>query len=154
MELQGRLDQDLKSAMLARDELRLSVLRSLKSALTYASVDAKARGGDGLLSDEQALAVLAKEAKKRQDSADAFTSGGAHDRAEKELAEKAIIEEYLPRQLDEKELATLVDQTISELGASGVKDLGRVIGSVKAKAGASADGAKLAQIARERLNSQ
>ncbi len=151
MDLQGRLDQDLKTAMLARDELRLAVLRSLKSALTYASVDAKTKGGAGELTDEQALAVLAKEAKKRQDSADAFASGGASERAEKELTEKAIIEKYLPRQLDERELATLVDQTIRELGASDVKDLGRVIGGVKAKAGTSADGAKLAQIARERL---
>lgn len=153
MDLEEKIGQDFKAAMLARDELKLSVLRSLKSALTYASVDAKASGGDGKLTDEQVLVVLTKEAKKRQDSADAFTKGGANDRADKELTEKAIIEAYLPAALTDTELAQLVEQAIVALGASGPQDVGKVIGAVRAEAHGRVDGAKLAGIVKERLAS-
>lgn len=154
MDLHQRLDQDLKIALLGGDGLKASTLRSLKSALTYARVDDKAKGGDGELSDDQVQVVLAKEAKKRQDSADAFNKGGASDRADKELAEKAIIDNYLPEPLTSDELAQLVEQTITQLGASGPQDMGKVIGAVKAKASGSVDGAKLAQMVKERLASQ
>lgn len=153
MDIQGQLNQDLKAGMLARDELKVSTLRSLKSALTYASVDDKAKGGDGSLSDEQVQSVLTKESKKRQDSADAFNQGGASDRAEKELAEKAIIANYLPEPIGDEELASLVAETIAELGASGPQDMGKVIGAVKSKASGSVDGARLAQVVKKRLNS-
>lgn len=151
MDIKQRIDQDLKVAMLARDEVGLSVLRSLKSALTYASVDAKTAGGDGTLDDQAVSAVLIKEAKKRQDSADAFSNGGARERAEQELAEKGIIEGYLPAPITDDELGQLVDAAVAELGASRPQDMGKVIGLVRTKASGRIDGAKLAQMARERL---
>lgn len=151
--LRDQLDRDLKDSLLARDEVRVSTLRSLKSALTYATVEARSSGGGGDLSDEQVLAIFAKEAKKRQESADAFRQAGATERAEKELAEKAIIERYLPAQLSDGQLAELVDQAIVETGASGAQAMGQVIGKVKAAAGSQADGGRIASLVKERLAS-
>lgn len=148
------IDRDLKASLLGKDELRVSTLRSLKSAITYARVEDKAAGGDGELGDEKILAVFAHEAKKRQESAEAFTKGGASDRAEKELAEKAIIDEYLPAQLSESELEPLIEAAIKESGASSVKDMGKVIGLVKARTGVGADGAMIARLVKTKLESQ
>jgi uncharacterized protein YqeY len=149
--LLDQLESDLKASLLARDEVRVSTLRSLKSALTYASVDEKAKGNSGDLSDEQVLTIFAKESKKRQESADAFTSGDAKDRAERELAEKKIIDGYLPAQLTDDELLSLVNEAIKESSASDIKAMGRVVGLVKAKAGSRADGARIAALVKERL---
>lgn len=151
MKLIEQIETDLKQAMLARNEVKTSTLRSLKSALTYASVDDKAKGGDGTLGDEQVLRVFTKESKKRQDSADAFEKGGATDRAEKELAEKQIIDGYLPAQISDGELAQLIDQAIVDIGASGPSEMGPVIGRVKTEVGGQADGARIAGMVRERL---
>ncbi|MGH7238916.1 MAG: GatB/YqeY domain-containing protein [Candidatus Saccharimonadales bacterium] len=151
--LRDQLDRDLKDSLLARDELKVSTLRSLKSALTYATVEARSKGGEGDLSEEQVVTIFAKEAKKRQESADAFRQAGAVDRAEKELAEKAIIENYLPAQLSDDELAKLVDQVLAETDISGTQAMGQVIGKVKAAAGGQADGSRIADFIKERLAS-
>lgn len=149
--LLNQLESDLKASLLARDELKISTLRALKSALTYASVDEKAKGNSGDLSDEQVLAIFAKESKKRQESAEAFSKGGAQDRAEKELAEKKIIDDYLPAQLTDDELSAMVDEAIKESGAGDIKAMGQVVGQVRAKAGSQADGARIAALVKERL---
>lgn len=146
------LDKDLKAALLARDELRITTLRSLKSALTYAAVEARSKGGSGELSDDDILAIMTKEAKKRQESADAFMRGAASDRAERELAEKKIIEGYLPDQLSDVELEQLVDKTISELGAVDAGMMGRVVGATKASAGSRADGSRIASLVKRKLS--
>jgi uncharacterized protein YqeY len=137
--------------MRQRDEQRLNVLRSLKSVLTYASVDDKAKGGSGQLTDEQVQAVLAREAKKRQESADVYQANGSAERAEVELQEKQIIESYLPKPLSEDELKQLVDTKIGELEASDKSAMGKVIASVKQAAGPSTDGAQIAELVKERL---
>jgi uncharacterized protein YqeY len=148
--LEQQIEQDLKAAMLGGDTQRVSVLRGLKSVLLNEKI-AKGTRETGL-SDDDALSLISKESKKRQDSADLYVQGGAQDKADAELAEKAIIDSYLPAQLSEDEIGKLVDQAIAVTGASGPADMGKVIGAVRAKAGASADGGVIARIAKEKLN--
>jgi len=147
--LKQRLQDDVKQAMLARDAGRLECLRGLKSAILYAEVAAGKRQ-EGL-DDDEIIALFAKEAKKRQESADLYTQGGSPERADKELAEKAIIEEYLPEQMTEAELVALIDEVVAETGVAGPQAMGQVIGAVKGKAGSVADGALIARLVKERL---
>lgn len=148
--LEQKIEQDLKTALLQGDHIRVSVLRGLKSALLYEKV-AKGKRDTGL-TDEEIVVVLSKEAKKRQESADLYVQGNSKERAETELAEKAIIEEYLPTQLSEEELTTIVEQTIKELKATDIKSMGGVIGAVKKKTAGAADGAVIARLVKERLS--
>lgn len=147
--LEERLEEDIKTAMLAGEGQRVTTLRGLKSTL----LNAKIAGGtrDSGLGDDQVLAILGKEAKKRQESADLYVQGGDQARADAELAEKAIIEAYLPAQLSEAEVTQLVEEAITSTGAEGQAGMGKVIGAVRAKAGASADGAMIARITKEKL---
>lgn len=148
--LQEQIMQDLKKALLAKDAETVSVLRSIKSAITYAEVARGVKGGAGL-SDQEILDVIARESKKRQESADLFVKGGATDRAEKELREKAIIDKYLPEALNQDEINQLVDQAISELGDVTPQTMGRIIGRVKELSKGAADGAVVAGIVKERM---
>lgn len=148
--IKQRLNDDVKTAMLSGDKLRLETLRGLKSAILYAEVAAGKR--DEGLTDIEIEALFAKEAKKRQESADIYKKGGAADKADKELTEKAIIEEYLPEQMSEDEIAALVEKTIAELGVSGSQAMGQVIGKVKQIAGSTADGGLIAKITKEQLS--
>ena len=150
--IKQRLNDDVKSAMLAGDALRVETLRGLKSAILYAEVAAQRRE-DGL-NDDEILALMAKEAKKRQESADFYIQGNATERAEKELAEKVIIETYLPAQLDEVAIRDSVVKTIAELGVTSPQQLGQVIGAVKKKLGSSADGATVARLVKQCLEEQ
>lgn len=151
MTLKQRLEQDLKTALLARDSQRVSVLRSLKSAITYAEVAKGVKGGQGL--DDQAISgVLAKEAKKRQESADAYRKVGESERAEAELHEKSLINEYLPEAPGKEVLEQYINGAIAQVGELTTQTMGRVIGQVKQHAGAGADGALIADLVKERLN--
>lgn len=147
--LEAKIEQDLKAALLAGDAQRVSVLRGLKSVLLNEKV-AKGKRDSGL-TDDEVLPILSKEAKKRQESADLYKQGDDEARQQAELSEKKIIEEYLPEQLSEDEVAQLVDEAIQQTGASEQKDMGKVIGAVRAKAGAQADGAVIARLAKEKL---
>jgi hypothetical protein len=149
MPIKDQLTKDLKTAMLAGDKERLEVVRSLKSVITYAEVAAKAP--EGGISDDEIITLFARESKKRHESAQLFVQGGAQEKAAKELAEKKIIDEYLPTQLTEDELVQLIDAKISETGATTSAQMGQVIGAVKAQAGASADGSMVARLVKERL---
>lgn len=151
MGLRQQLDDDVKAAMLSGDTLKVETLRGLKSVILYADVAAKKRDTGGI-SDDEVLALFAKEVKKRQESADLYVQGGSQERADKELAEKALIETYLPAQMSEAELIELVDAVIAEQDAEGAQAMGKVISAVKAKAGASADGSLVAKLVKERLN--
>jgi len=148
--IREQLEKDVKAAMIAGDKLRLETLRGLKTVILYADVATKTRDTGGI-DDDAITALFAKEAKKRQESADLYVKGGSQERADKELAEKKIIEDYLPEQLSEEELGKLVDAAIAQTGATEAKDMGKVIGAVKAKAGNSADGALVAKLVAERL---
>jgi uncharacterized protein YqeY len=149
--LRQQLDDDVKAALLAGDSLKVDTLRGLKAVILYADVAAKKRDTGGI-SDDEIIPLLAKEAKKRQESADLYVQGGSQERADKELAEKAIIESYLPEQMSEAELTQIIDDVIKEQGAEGVQAMGKVIGAVKAKTGANADGSAIARLVKERLN--
>lgn len=151
MPLRQQLDDDIKAAMLAGDTLRVETLRGLKTAILYADVAAKKRDSGGI-ADDEIIGLFAKEAKKRQESADLYVKGGAQERADKELAEKKIVEAYLPAQMDEAELIALIDAAIAEQGASDMQAMGKVIGAVKARAGNSADGSVIARLVKERLS--
>src|SRR5919202_3670525 len=116
MSLHQRVDADLKEAMRAKDATKLGVLRMLKSALKYAAI-AKS-GAEADLSDAEAVQVIRKQAKQRQDSIESFEKGGRAELADKEKTELAILNSYLPQQLSSEELAQIVRETIAELGAS------------------------------------
>jgi len=149
--LKARIDQDLKAALLAGDKVLATTLRGLKSAILYAEVAKGAR--DQGLSDDEIIALLAKEAKKRQESADLYKQGGNDEKAQAELAEKKVIESYLPQQLSDEELVNLIDAAIKDLGVSGPSAMGQVIGAVKQKTAGQADGARVAKLVNERLSS-
>ncbi|MGB4800481.1 MAG: GatB/YqeY domain-containing protein [Candidatus Saccharimonadales bacterium] len=147
--IKQRLQDDVKTAMLAGDTMRLECLRGLKSTILYAEVAAGKR--DEGLSDAEIESLLAKEAKKRQESADLYAKGGAADKADKELSEKAIIEEYLPPQLSEAEVAAVVDEVIAQVKPEGIGQMGQVIGQVKSRLGTAADGSIVARLVKEKL---
>jgi uncharacterized protein YqeY len=149
--LEDRINQDLKQALLGRDARTATTLRGIKSAVLYAKV-AQGLPRDVPTSDAVITAVLKKEAKKRQESADLYRQGGSEDRATNELAEKAIIERYLPTALDESQIISLIDEAIAESSdAVDVRSMGRIIGHVQAKAAGAADGAMIARLVKERL---
>jgi uncharacterized protein YqeY len=150
--MQDKIDSDLKAAMLSGDKQKAEVLRGLKTALQYEAFNAGSQ--DRSVSDEVAQKVLAREAKKRQDTAEIYKNAGEAARAEAELSEKKIIDTYLPEQLGEEEVKKVVDEEVSNQGASSPSDMGKVIGAVRARLGASADGATIARLVKEALNSQ
>jgi uncharacterized protein YqeY len=148
--LEQQLEQDIKAALLGGDKVKATTLRGLKATLLNVKVAQGKR--DSGLSDDEVIATFAKQAKQRQESADLYVQGGNQEKADAELAEKAIIEAYLPAQLSEDEISKLIDEVIAEIGASGPQAMGQVIGQVKTKTGASADGSVIARLAKEKLS--
>ena len=135
--------------MLAGDKPLVSTLRGLKSAILYVEVAQGAR--DSGLPEQQIIEILAKESKKRQESVELYRQGGNDQQASVELAEKAVIDGYLPRQLSEDELREVVDTAIAELDAKDKQAMGKVIGLVKQRTSGAADGALIAKLVKERL---
>ncbi len=150
MTLKEQIDKDLKVAMLSGDKTTVETLRGLKSVILYDEV-AKGKKTEGI-SESEIISLLQKEVKKRQESADLYTSGGNADRAEQELTEKKIIENYLPKGLSETEINALVDSVISEFDNPDMSKMGQIIAQAKERSGGSADGATLASIVKARLN--
>jgi len=130
-----RIENDLKTAMKARDELRLQVLRMLKSDIRYKKIEL---GHD--LSDDEVIAVLSTAGKKRKEAVEGYRLGGRQDLADKELVEYDIIKQYLPEQLSEEELIKLIDKAIAESNATSVKDFGLVMKAVMSEVRGRADG--------------
>lgn len=148
--LKQTLDQDLKSAMLAGNKAVVSALRNIKSAIQYAEVDLRSKGIQQI-SDDQLVAVLSKEAKKRQEAADLYKKAGQPDRANAELSEKDIIDKYLPKQVTKDEISDFVNSLIKDLGtAASLK--GQIIGATIKHFGNSAEGSLIAQIVSESLD--
>lgn len=146
MDINSELENDLKEAMKLRDEVRMTTLRLLKSALKNYQIEL---GHD--LTMQESLSVLQKEAKKHQDSIEQYQKADRQDLADEEKAELKVIEKYLPEQMPEAEVEKLVDEVIKQTGATGQADMGKVIGAVRQKAGGSADGAMIAKIAKQKL---
>jgi uncharacterized protein len=148
--VQEQIEKDLKQALLSGDKAKAETLRGLKSALLNEAISQNAR--ETGLTDEQIQKVLAKESKKRQEAADLYKQGGAAERAGAELAEKAIIDAYLPEQMGEEQVAKIVDEEIAKAGQPAMQDMGRIIGAVRARAGGQADGALIAKLVKEKLS--
>lgn len=148
--LKDQLRSDLTEAMKARDQVRASTLRMVLTALTNAEVSGKQATE---LSDEQVLDVLGSEAKKRREAAAAYDDAGRAEAAAKERAELEVIVDYLPEQLDEAAIASLVTETIAELGVAGegMKAMGRVMGALQPKTKGRADGGAVAAEVRRQL---
>src|SRR5256885_6544272 len=148
MTLQERVDSDLKEAMRAKDPMKLGVLRMLKSALKYAAI-AKS-GAEADLSDAEAVQVIRKQAKQRQDSIESFEKGGRAELAQKEKEELAILNGYLPQGMSPGELEKVVRETIAEIGATSKAQMGAVMKALQAKVGGRADGKTLSvEVARQ-----
>ncbi|MFQ5438451.1 MAG: GatB/YqeY domain-containing protein [Paracoccaceae bacterium] len=137
--MRSRLSENLKDAMRAKDAPRLSTLRLINAAIKDRDIAARSEGSDGGVSDDEILAILAKMIKQRRDSAQAYDEAGRLELAEKERAEIVVIEEFLPRQLDDGEIEAAVKAAIAELGADSIRDMGRVMGALKAKYAGSMD---------------
>lgn len=123
--ISARLTEDMKAAMKAKDSVKLNVVRGLKSAIKYVAIE-KA-GPNGELDDAEALAVIRREIKKRQDSIEQFQQAGRSELAETEQAELVVLETYLPAALSVEELNALIDEVIAETAASSKKDMGKVM---------------------------
>ena len=150
MTFQARIDQDIKAAMLARETAKLGVLRMLKTSLMNAAIE---KGGAGSsLDDADALAIVRKEVKKRQDSVEAFEKGGRPEMAATEKAEIGILNAYLPQQLSPAEVEALVKAAIAEAGATSRKDMGAVMKILNEKAAGRADGRTLSAEVQKHLS--
>ena len=150
MALKQRVQDDIKAALLGGDRFAAETLRGLKAAILNEEVAQNKR--DEGLADEEIEKIIAKEVKKRHESATLY---GDNDRAESaadERREAEILSVYLPKQLSEAELQTIVDAKVSQLGASGMQAMGQVIGAVKADVGNSGDGALIAKLVKEKLS--
>lgn len=147
-ELKDRLKSDLTTSMKARDELRTSTLRMVLTAIGTEEVAGKAARS---LSTDEELKVLAREAKKRREAAEAFRSGGATERAERELAEEQVLSGYLPAQLSDDDLSALVAQAVQESGAGGPQAMGAVMKVVGPKVAGRAEGGRVAAAVRAAL---
>ena len=145
MTLKGQLQDDMKTAMKAGDKDRLKVVRLIRAAINQIEVDQRIE-----LDDAAVLGVLNKMVKQRRDSISQFRDGGRGDLADVEIAEIAVIENYLPEQMSDDELDAMIAKAISDIGAESIRDMGKVMGAVKAKAEGRADmaavGAKVKSI--------
>lgn len=147
-ELKDRLKDDLTTSMKARDALRTSTLRMALTAIGNEEVAGKTARS---LTDQEELAVLAREAKKRREAAEGFRSGGATERADLEVAEEAVLATYLPAQLSDDELSRLVAEALTESGASGPQAMGAVMKAVGPKVAGRAEGGRVAAAVRAAL---
>ncbi|GGG26090.1 aspartyl-tRNA amidotransferase subunit B [Dokdonia pacifica] len=148
MSLQTAIMTAMKEAMKAKDQNALTSLRAVKSAILLAQTES---GAKEELTEEQELKLLQKLVKQRKDSAKIFAEQGRTDLADPELAQAAVISKFLPEQMSEDAIATIVDEVITATGATGMKDMGKVMGQVNAKVAGKADGSTIAKIVKEKL---
>lgn len=133
MEMRSRLNAALKTAMKEKDSEKLATLRLINAAIKDREIANRGEGEDVVVTDDDVLGILGKMVKQRQESAKAFEEGGRLELAEKERAEITVIEEFLPRQLGEDEVAKAIERAISETGAESIRDMGKVMGALKSK---------------------
>ncbi len=146
MSLKERLKEDMKAALKAKDKEKLSVIRMLQALIKNAEIDKR-----GELTDEEIVSLLMKYAKQRRESIELYEKGGRQDLVEKEKRELQIVESYLPKQMSEEEIRELVKKVIEEVGATSLKDMGKVMQAVMPKVKGRADGSLVNKIVRELL---
>ncbi|NVJ90003.1 MAG: GatB/YqeY domain-containing protein [Flavobacteriaceae bacterium] len=148
MSLQKQVMDKMKEAMKAKDTVALQALRAVKSAFLLAKTETGA--GDDL-TEEQEIKIIQKQVKQRKDSAAVFIQQGRQDLAEPELAEIAVLEQFLPEALSEEEIENVVKATIEKLGATGMKDMGKVMGIVSKELAGQADGKTISTLVKKNL---
>jgi hypothetical protein len=146
MSLIVRLEDELKQAMVARDSERRDTLRLILSSLRSAEKELQRP-----LHDDEELQVLQRERKQRNEAAEAFRTGGREEQADAEERELAVLEEFMPEPLSEEELEEIVDDAIAEVGATSMRDIGRVMADVMPQVAGRADGSSVSQLVREKL---
>ena len=149
MKIQERIDSDLKEAMRAKDASKVSVLRMLKSALSYAAIEKSRLEAE--LTDAEGVQVVRKQVKQRQDSIESFEKGGRAELAKKEKEELSILNAYLPQAMSPDELAKIVRETISEVGATSKAQMGAVMKALQAKVAGRVDGKTLSAEVQKQL---
>jgi hypothetical protein len=142
----GRLEDELREATLARNAERRDTLRLILNSLRGAEKELQRP-----LNDQEELQVLQRERKRRQEAAEAFRAGDREEQAAKEEAELAVLEEFMPSQLGDEDLEEIIDDVIAEVGATSVRDLGRVMADVMPQVAGRAEGSRVSQIVREKL---
>ena len=147
MPLKNQITEDMKSAMKAGDKDRLKVVRLMMAAIKQVEVDSRSE-----LDDAGVLGVLEKMVKQRRDSVEQFEKGGREDLAASERAEIEVLQAYLPEQLTVDEIAALIDEVIAATGAESIRDMGKVMGQIKARAAGRADMGTVSATVKERLN--
>lgn len=152
MGIKEQILNDIKSAMKAREQDRLRVLRSLKSKIMEKEISER-KGGEATLSDEQTIDVLLKAAKQRRESIDQFQKGGRDDLVENEQFELSLIEAYLPEMMSDEDVRREVRKTVDKLGASTMADMGRVMGVVMGELKGKAEGSVVSRVVKEELSS-
>ena len=151
MPLRDQIGTALKEAMKAREADRLSTLRLINAAIKDKDIALRGEGGDDVVGDAELLAILGRMVKQRQESARAYEEGGRLELAEKELAEVKVIEEFLPRQLEDGEVGAAIDAAISEISATSIRDMGKVMAELKVKYTGQMDFAKVGPLVKDRL---
>ncbi len=143
------LQDELKASMLARDELKTSVLRMVLSAINYYEIQ---KGGAGYEANEKdVMVIIQKEAKQHNDSIEQFKNAGRKDLVDKESKELEILKQYIPTQMNEEEIKKLVEETISQTGAKSIQDMGKVIGALMSKLKGKANGSLVSKIVKDSL---
>ncbi len=150
MTLKEQIDHDIKDAMRQKKKDELTALRSIKSMILLAETE---KGSGGVLSEDAELKLLTKAAKQRRESADIYAKENRPELAEKEEFEYEVISRYLPKQMSAEELSTAVDSIISATGASGPKDMGKVMGMASKQLAGKADGKAIADLVKQKLSS-
>ncbi len=150
MSLKDQISEDIKAAMKARDKVRLETVRSIKKVLIEKESTVRGKGQETLTPEQEMEAVM-QQAKQRRDSIEQYRQAGREELAASEAAELAIIEEYLPKQLSDDEIAAVVDEVITQVGASSPKDMGKVMGSVMKQLKGQADGKKIQEMVKAKL---
>ncbi len=151
MGLSEQLTQDLKAAMKAKDAVQLRTIRSLRAAIKEKEI-AERHGGEATLSEEDQLAVLQKQAKQRRDAIEQYEQAGREDLVAKEREELVIIDSYLPKQLDDDEIRSVVEGIVAATGASSMSDMGKVMGAAMQQLRGRADGRRINAIVRSLLS--
>ena len=151
MSLKEQIGEDIKTAMKAKDKVRLQTVRSIKKAILEKEVELRPKGIDSL-TQEQEIELLSQQAKQRRDSIEQFNNAGRDDLADKESQELAIIETYLPEQASEAEIEAIIDRIIADSGASTLKDLGKVMGPAMQQLKGKADGKKIQTLVKSKLS--
>ncbi len=149
--LRARLNDDLKIALKAKDQLAVATLRLILAALKDRDIAARGKGNCDGVGEDEILELLQKMVRQRRESIEAYSNGGRQDLADREAAEIEVIKRFLPKELGEAEVRSAIDQTISELEASSIKDMGKVIGTLKERYAGRMDFGKASQLVKERL---